>query len=476
MIQALRPLPLLVAATLLVEAPYARAEPTAPSIVCKTYPTLPACSGRVPACALCHDSTDPPSWNLYGGELKAQLSAGQPFDAALPGALAAVADDDADGDGTSNLEELQQGRSPSVQDAVMVGTQGTVPNPGYRIDEWDAKFAYRRLSALYCGRSPSYDEMNDLAEESSAEGLKQLVHAKLDQCLRSPYWRQEGLARLADKRIRPVVAFGTETKIVIGNRSVVLGDFEYDYNLWRYALTDGHDMREMLTAQFHVRATEDGKLQKVEGVIEKPNPNWVSGGQPVEPQNRAGLLTTQWFITYMTMFSAVPRVTAAQAYRAYLGADIANLEGLRPVEGEPLDIDNKAVAAPRCAQCHSTLDPLSYPFAEYEGVVLSPFVTFGGYDPGRPRRMIPAWDPARQKSVLLGKPVKNLLEWAQVAVASDEFKRNLADMFFQHALHRTPSASELSDFNALWQSAEDDGFSAERMIHRVVDTHAFGSP
>lgn len=90
--------------------------------------------------------------------------------------------------------------------------------------------------------------------------------------------------------------------------------------------------------------------------------------------------------------------------------------------------------------------------------------------------MIPAWNPARQKSVLLGKPVKNLVEWAAVAVGSDEFKRNIADMFFQHALHRAPLPSEVSEFNALWQSAEADGYSAERMVHRLVDTLAFGSP
>lgn len=455
----------------------ARAEPTAPTVLCKAHPDLPACTGRVPACALCHDSTDPASWNSFGAQLKAQLTRGQAFDVALPAALSSVADDDADGDGLSNLEELQQGRSPSAPDGASDAPQGTIPNPGYRIGAWDGKFTFRRLAALYCGKSPSYEEFGAFSAGAPDEAeQRRRIHAKLNVCLRSAYWRDEGLARLGDKRIKPVSAFGVGTDIIISGVRVVLGDFEYDYNLWRYALTDDHDMREMLTAQYHVKRAVDGTLSKVTGVIEKPDPQWVAGGQPVPPQNRAGLLTTQWFLAYSTMFSAVPRVTAAQAYRAYLGADIANLEGLRPVEGEPLDIDNKAVAAERCAQCHSTLDPLSYPFAEYEGVQVSAFVTFGSYDPGRPRRMIPAWNPARQKAVLLGKPVKNLVEWAAVAVASDEFKRNIADMFFQHALHRAPLPSEAAEFNTLWQSAEADGHSAERMLHRLVDTLAFGSP
>jgi Protein of unknown function (DUF1585) len=176
------------------------------------------------------------------------------------------------------------------------------------------------------------------------------------------------------------------------------------------------------------------------------------------------------------MFSSLPRVTGAQAYRSYLGADIASNEGLRPVAGEPVDIDDKGVDAPRCANCHSTLDPLSYPFADYEGVVISVTVPFGSYDPGRAKRLMPAWDPARQKASLLGKPVKDLVEWARVAADSDEFKRAMADMFFRQALGRAALPDELNEFNALWQAAQGDGYSADRMLHRLVDTHAFGSP
>jgi hypothetical protein len=457
-------------------APIAHAKPTAPSALCATYPALPDCTGRVPACSLCHDSTDPPSWNSFGTQVKGELTAGQSFDAALGAALAAVADDDADADGATNLAELMRGSSPSVADKV-VGPAGSLPNPRYRIGKYDPAFAFRRVSTLYCGKSPTYDEMAPfVAAGADDAALKQRIHEKLDSCLRGEYWRTQGLMRLADKRIRPVRAFGKETDIMIGSVRVVIGDYDYDYNLWRHALSDNHDMREMLTAQYHLVPGADGTLQKRTDIIEKPDPNAIAGGQPLPAERRAGLLTTQWFLAYNTMFSSLPRVTGAQAYRAYLGADIASNEGLRPVAGEPIDVDDKGVDNPRCANCHSTLDPLSYPFADYEGVVISITVPFGSFNAGRPKSLMPAWDPARQKASLLGKPVKDLVEWARVAADSDEFKRTIADMFFRQALSRSALPDELMEFNVLWQSSTSDGHSADKMLHRLVDTHAFGSP
>jgi len=409
--------------------------------------------------------------------IKAELSAGTPFESGLRAALAALADDDADDDGIANLDELRQGTAPSTpNEARPMGPDG-LDNPRYRIGDYDPSFAFRRLSTLYCGRSPSYDEASAFAARSpDAAVLEQRLSEALDRCLATEYWRDEGLLRLADKRIKPVRAFGKDTDIIIGDVRVVIGDYEYDYNLWRYALTEDHDMREMLTAQYHLVKSADGSFQKVTGLIEKPDPNALAGGQPVPPERRAGLLTTQWFLAYSTMFSPLPRVTGAQAYRAYLGADIANNEGLRPVDGEPVDVDKRGVAHPRCANCHSTLDPLSYAFAEYEGISLTLSPTFGVYDPARPKNRIPDWDATRQKSVLLGKSVSNLVEWAKVAADSDEFKRTIADMFFHHALTRGARPEEVEEFNSLWQSAVADGHSANRMLHRFIRTHAFGSP
>jgi hypothetical protein len=136
-----------VGASALLPLVIARAKPVAPALVCKSYPAIPDCSARVPSCALCHESTDPPSWNTFGLEIQAKLAPGRPFADALAGALAAIASSDADGDGASNLEELQQGRSPSQADQGSSAPNGTEPNPGFELGTWDAKFAYRRVSA-----------------------------------------------------------------------------------------------------------------------------------------------------------------------------------------------------------------------------------------------------------------------------------------------------------------------------------------
>jgi hypothetical protein len=176
------------------------------------------------------------------------------------------------------------------------------------------------------------------------------------------------------------------------------------------------------------------------------------------------------------MFSALPRTSAAQAYRSYLGADISSNEGLRPVEGEPLDIDSKGVSQPRCANCHSTLDPLSYAFAEYEGIQNSIDLQFGAYRPARIGETLPGWDASKQKSMLLNQPVANLVEWGKVAANSDEFKRNMARMFFGHALGREPTAADQADFQAMWRALADDGYSANKLIHRLVDSVSFGGP
>ncbi|MDB4985174.1 MAG: hypothetical protein JWN04_352 [Myxococcaceae bacterium] len=454
----------------------ARARPTAPTTICATYPDLPDCAGKVPACSLCHDSTDPPSWNSFGMEVKGQLTAGAPFDTALVAALAAVADDDADMDGASNLDELRAGSSPSTADRAAPMSSGSLPNPRYRIGSYDPAFAFRRVSTLYCGRSPTYAEMTAFNAGADDATLKQRVHDALDRCLATDYWRNEGLLRLADKRIKPVLAFGKDTDINLYNYRLVVGDYDYDFRMWRYGLTEDHDMRELLTAQYHLVVAADGTIQKVTGVIEKPNEKDLAGGQPVPDERRAGLLTTQWFLAYNTMFSPMPRVSAAQAYRAYLGADIAASEGLRPVAGEPVDVDKRGVANPRCANCHSTLDPLAYAFAEYDGISISATPSFGTYAPGRPSSLIPGWNPAAQTSSLLGKTVSNLVEWGKVASESDEFKRNIATMFFVQALNRPALPAEISEFDALWQSAASDSYSANRMLHRLVDSHAFGSP
>lgn len=431
----------------------AQARPEGPALFCQSYPDSPMCAGHTPSCAVCH--TAPPEWNDYGYDVLYGLD--DTFENALPDALAAIESEDSDGDGVSNLEEIYLGTLPGVSESVYaepVLVDGN-ENPQYELNAYDVRFAYRRALISFCGRSPTFDELEVFDATVDKAGA---LHDAVDACLDSNYWRKEALHRIADPNIRPLAAIGT------GDAAVVpLADFEWDYRLFEYIMTDGRDVRDLVTADYHVN--ESGQV--VTGAIIDGN-----FGQPLLPQYRAGMITTQWFLMVHTMFSELPRTTAAQAYRAYLGQDIAKSEGIRPVAGEPLDVDNKGVTEPMCVRCHSTLDPLSYAFAYYEGIKQEDTGTF---DPNRP-----GWSTDAISSSLLGQDLvgieqNGVVPWGQAAAASDDFKRTVALMIVRHVLGDVTPFEE-QDLMTLWQGLPDDNYSVEAMIHRFVDTDSFGVP
>ncbi len=452
----------------------AHALPSGPRVFCDLYPDAPDCRGVVVSCAQCHDGA-PPALNVYGADLDAALYEADPgfdlaqFDAELPAALAAVEGDDSDGDGPSNLEEIMLGTLPGDANShpaapAPAPPAATLPNPYYSVGEWDAAVALKRVGSVFCGTSPTYEDMAALRD---APDPREVVHARLSECLDGDYWRSEALHRLADNKIRPL-------KVVGADGDVVLADYEWDYRLFSYVLTGDRDARDLLLADYHI----DENGNRVSFVVREPfslsSPLRIGTGQPVQPARRAGMITTQWFLVMNTMFSRLPRTTAAQAYRAYLGQDIAKSEGLHPVEGEPRDVDHKGVSQPACAACHSTLDPLAYSFSTYNGIDLSnplllPFTNpLGAYNPLR--------TPWGGDGVLLDQPVSDLVAWAQVAANSDEFKRNLALMFFRAAVGRDPGPDDQDQLAALWNAMPEDNYSANKLIHRIVDTDAFGVP
>lgn len=469
-------------------AGHARALPVAPSLFCKEYASAPACSGAVVPCTFCHVAIDPPSWNMFGLDVQNAIyeatdsNPGLSFETSLGQALATIAERDSDGDGLTNLEEIQGGTLPGDpqsgpgQSHPDAGVAPAANNDSFDVGHYDPAFAYRRVSTLYCGRSPSYDEMTAFRSAGTVDAQRKVIHETLDRCLASDYWLKNALLRLADKRIKPQASIGPDTQIRLGPLRLVIGDYYYDFRLWRWAMSENRDMRDLLTANYHVIEGADGALSITRDVIANPDRSRLGGGQPIAPERRAGMITTQWFLALNTMFSALPRTSAAQAYRAYLGADISASEGLIPVPNEPSDIDQKGVKEARCAGCHSTLDPLAYAFAKYEGIDTMYGLSLGNYKPSRPVELIPGWDDAKQKPYLLGKPVADLVEWASVAANSDEFKRHQAETFFIHALGRKPQPADQAEFNALWRAIPADGYSANRLIHRLVDTLSFGAP
>jgi hypothetical protein len=445
----LRPLPLL---SVLLPG-VALAKPTANAPLCEAYPTAPACVGQLPSCSTCHTSTDPAQWNDFGRDVRAALTGD--FDATLGDALVAVESDDSDGDGVSNGAELESGTNPGEPDAC------DLAGPVSTFTGYDYELARRRVGVLYCGVAPARDELDSFFDGApDGATLRARLHDALDVCLASAFWRDHGLPELAHELIRPVYPVGHETPPAV---SINLGDYKWDYRLFSYVLTGDRDARELLTAQYHV----DEDFQEVTGVIGSQTA--TSGTQSLVPERRAGMITTEWFLLINTMFSDLPRTTAAQAYRSYLGLDLSLQEGILPIEGEPVDVDDKGVDAPACAQCHSTLDPLAYAFAPYEGIAGDDTGTF---DAGRPSRLMAGWDD--DVGHLFGEAVPDLVSWAKVAADSDAFKRTLATMFFHHALGRYPGPADETELAALFERLPEHGYSANRLLHDLVDTSTFG--
>ncbi|MEX1368853.1 MAG: hypothetical protein AB1Z98_37340 [Nannocystaceae bacterium] len=377
---------------------------------------------------------------------------------------------DADGDGISNGDEILLGTAPAdPADAWCVSDEEPLAIARAAADP---SLALRRVSSLFCGRSPSYEDLVGLSQIEDHDEQQAVIHDRLSQCLESEFWRDVALPRLADPKITPIFTYGRDSP----NGS--LADYEWDYRLFVYALTGDRDARDLLLADYHVDRAQDGTLVRVEGLIpadiDNPGGRPPVGGQPLEPQYRAGLLTTQWFLVYNTFLSAVPRTTAAQAYRAYLDYDIARLEGIMPVAGEPFDYDDRDVDAPDCAVCHSTLDPLAYAFMNYEGLV-GPLTgaDAGAHNLRRPGRFFPEWD--EPTSQLLGQPVRDVRGFAQVASESDEFKQMLGRMFFEYAFDRAPVAAETEVLDACWQQLPELGWSANALVHCIIDIPTFSN-
>ncbi len=427
--------------------------------------------GKVVGCALCHTSA--PALNLYGADVAFALfdqgydGTVESFLLELPAALTAVEPLDSDGvdelANLSNLEEIQLGTFPGDPQSAFSFAQSQ--------EGFDPVFAYKRAKVAFCGEPPDHAELLDVPTEPTAG--RAAVAAVTAACLSSDYWRNEALHRIADGRVRPQAAVGYD----VGN-SFSLGDYRYDYRLFSHALTDDRDARDLLVADYHVE--EDGQLR-----TDTFNALAVGGnnGQPLARDRRAGMITTTWFLAIHTMFSEMPRTTAAQAYRAYLGQDIALSEGILPVANEPRDVDFKGVQEEECMRCHSTLDPLTYAFAYYRGINGFQTGTFSrtlgesvraGNGGGTTAVLFdvdldadPSTDPAEV----------GVVGFAQQAANTTAFARTVVFFLAQHALGRLPSPEDTLELLPLvdrFRTVHDH--QAALVIADIVQTDAFGRP
>jgi hypothetical protein len=453
----------------------ADARPPGPTVICDSWPEAAPCVGGLPDCTACH--TTPPARNPFGEAIEARLLPDAPrpltdaaFAEALPPILQTLASEDTDGDGFDNESELLAGTSPGDPTAQPRDTgacDGASTNPVWNVCGWDAAYVLKRVMLDVCGRSPSYDDMQSIRAQD-ADGQRETVHATLDACLDTAFWqgRNGALWRLAHAKIRPLAA----VKDGANRGPVPLADYDDDYALFTWTQTDDRDAREVLTADYYVTMT--GNPPRYAKVEDKRS-------QFTQRSRRAGMLTTGWFFVINTMFTVVPRTTAAQAYRAYLGLDIARSEGLvAPPDAELVDYDDKGITTPECASCHATLDPMSYPFSRYHGIAGQ---YTGSYDPTRPSRYPPSEGrrigQLPERGYLLGEPVRDLVQWAEVAANSDAFAQATVRDYWRLLVGHDPTPTERAEFDALWTAfMTDHEYRVERMLHALVETEAYGVP
>lgn len=475
-----------IGAGLVVSSP-GEAQPPAPAAFCDVYPDVPACSSGEAACTTCHDA--PPALNRYGGAISGALLPGEPrplhddtFTGGLPDALRQIEGLDSDGDGAPNLVELEEGTSPA--DATSTPSQKACVDAD--ADDWDLcgydpGYAFKKVMIDVCGRSPTLFEREAFAGESKPAVA---LHRTLDTCLLSEHWQGKGgrVWNLANAKIGPLRAIKSGREA----GPIPLGDYDDDYAYFVWTQTGSRDARAVLTGQTFVTARQVDGRTVYEEWERSPDEDYDARGediyQGVEKEHRAGLLTHRWFLMINTMFTSVPRTTAAQAYRAFLGYDISRLEGLSPVEGEPVDYDRKGVQVDECAGCHATLDPLTYPFSRYEGI--------GGgdrsyypysYNADRLEGFTGVDGPnvanTPEAGVILGQEVANLVEWADVAANSEAFRRATVSDYWEMLLGEPPRATEQAEFGALVSDfGTVHGHRVEAMLHDLIDTEAYGAP
>lgn len=400
-------------------------------------------------------------------------------------ALEAVEALDADKDGFSNLEELGLGADPSDAQSVPV-TNGCTPElrgEPYDVCAYDPVYVFRKLHLDFCGYSPNRQEIEAFKGASDQDAM---LSQALDVCLDSEFWggRDGVIWNMANSKILPTAAIKSGAE---DPGPIPLADYLDDYNFFVYSQLDNHDSRHLLTGDYFVeREVVEGKtVYKTfqRSPTEDYRERGQDGAQLVNRPKRAGMLTHRWFLMRNTMFTGIPRTTAAQAYRAYLGYDISRMEGLQPVPNEPVDYDSKGVAAPECAVCHSTLDPLTYPFSRYEGIQggtgsfrlpftynanrMTAFAEVDGADVSN----------TPEEGFIFGQPVEDLRDWASVAANSEDFARARVLDYWKLLFGQAPSARDQAEFNALATALKErHEFGVESMLHDLIKTEAYGVP
>ena len=67
-------------------------------------------------------------------------------------------------------------------------------------------------------------------------------------------------------------------------------------------------------------------------------------------------------------------------------------------------------------------------------------------------------------------------EGVEVAANSDEFARATVMDYWKLLLGEPPTPEQSGEFEALWRSLRSDNYSIDALLHRLIDSEAYGVP
>ncbi|MFW7378806.1 MAG: hypothetical protein ACOH5I_08370 [Oligoflexus sp.] len=483
------------------------ARPHASRLVCEAFPDSPHCAGSMISCGFCHN-TVPPTLNSFGRCARSYMQqTGRSFpetDDEMYNVISGVGDEDCDEDGYTVMQEIMMGSQPGNGQSVPLdkgcglGPVTNRNNPHYNVCEYDNSYVYKKIWLDVCGEPPSYEEYADFQGLSETEQKLEITDLMTD-CIKSENWiGKDGVIwEIAHYKVRPVgsVKAGEDAGIL------PIVDYYADYHLFIYSQINGNDAREQLLADFTVTRT-GGNGSPTQYV--KQSPSRLLDGQVMQPEFRVGLLTSFWNLGFYLNYTGVARVLVAQAFRAYLGIELDKMQGMNPPAIEDSgfrDYDQKGVSRPECANCHATIDPMAYPFRNYNGLTGTSSVLQGQNASGlssvdnlgdetnltplsysKPRmdffeQDTPGMSEIPEAGYIFGQRVENLWEWAEVLVNSDQFAANTVRDYWRVMVGHEPRPDEQEEFKKLWQDFKTvHNYSVEAMLHDLIKTDAYGVP
>ncbi len=481
-------------------------KPWASELFCQSYPASPSCAGTTISCSFCHKA-QPPALNNFGACMKHAIKVQADFPTTpedFRAAVELIQDEDCDSDGFSNMQEIQAGQLPGDERKFPTsnrcnGRSLTDPLTGpWKLCAADSDYVWKKIWLDVCGEPPSYPDYMDFKKRSDSEKTTALSD-QLDQCLKSNHWRgKDGVVwEIGQYKIRPVgsVKAGEDPGVI------PIVDYYADFHLFVYSQIDGHDARDQLLADYTVTRNLLGANRTS---YTKLAPQRLLDGQVMQPDRRVGLLTTFWNLSFYLNYTGIARVLVAQAFNAYLGVSLAQMQGLNaadPALTGFADYDSKGVTRPECAQCHLAIDPLTYPFRNYNGLTGTARVLQGqsatplqnlanlgdetNLTPlsyALPRmefldQQFPGIKNMPEVGYIFGQRVANLREWATVMANSDMFAANTVKDYWIVMVGHEPRSDEMKEFEKLWRDFKGvHQYSVKAMLHDLIQTEAYSVP